>query len=119
MSLRLAVLLEVGIPSIHLTQSIICFAATKQLINLAWRLTTDSNRTLSPLLYPPHSIALACTYLAALLLSFENTSIPESTHIGSRTNSEVAEFLGSHGSWEKQFQARIEDLQGIFCHLIN
>ncbi|KAF8517338.1 hypothetical protein JB92DRAFT_3095429 [Gautieria morchelliformis] len=91
--------------------------ATKQLTNLAWRLTTDSNRTLSLLLYPPHSVALACIYLAALLLSFENTSVPENAYAGSRTSGEIADFLGNQGTWEEQFQSRLEDVQEI-AHMI-
>jgi CTD kinase subunit beta len=48
-----------------------------------------------------------------LLLSFENTPVPENAYAGSRTSGEIAEFLGSRGTWEEQFQSRLEDVQGM------
>ncbi|KIJ54574.1 hypothetical protein M422DRAFT_24513 [Sphaerobolus stellatus SS14] len=91
--------------------------ASKHLINLAWRLATDSYRTMAPLLYPPHSVAVASIYLSGLLLSFEYSGNSEETTSNSRTSAEVAEFLGKPGDWEKRFHIRLEDLQEI-AHMI-
>ncbi|KAF8503222.1 cyclin-like protein [Hysterangium stoloniferum] len=91
--------------------------ATKYLTNLAWRLATDSNRTLAPLQYPPHSLALSCVYLAALLLSYDSAGPPEETSHTGRTSAEVAEFLGNNGPWQAQFKCSLEDVQEI-AHVV-
>jgi CTD kinase subunit beta len=67
---------------------------------------------MAPLLYPPHSIALACVYLAALLLSFESVTSPKVSDSECRPSSDIAEFLGKSGSWEVRFQSKLEDVQG-------
>lgn len=91
--------------------------ATKYLTNLAWRLATDCNRTLAPLQYPPHSLALSCVYLAALLLSQDSTGPSEEASHTGRTSAEVAEFLGNYGPWQTQFKCGLEDVQEI-AHIV-
>ena len=60
--------------------------------------------------YPPHVVAIACIYLAALLSTFEqNETRPPS---GGRSNHEIVALLGDHGPWEKKFQAHVDDLEG-------
>ncbi|KAI0917353.1 hypothetical protein AcW1_007437 [Taiwanofungus camphoratus] len=87
------------------------FGATKKLTKLAWRLTIDSHRTVVNLEYPPHVIALGCLYLAALLSSFEQGTSPDRP--GYHSSHQIAATLGKPGQWEQQFQAQIQDLQGI------
>ncbi|KAJ7259530.1 cyclin-like protein [Mycena haematopus] len=87
------------------------FRASKKLTKLAWRLTIDCHRTLVPIQYPPHIVALANLYVAALLSSFEQLVIPEDS--GTRTPHEVAEILGKNGDWEQKYQAQVDDLEGI------
>lgn len=90
--------------------------ASKHLTKFAWRLTVDSHRTLVPLQYPPHVVALGCLYLAALLTSFEQTPEPEQPdHISPQ---QFTELLGRGGEWENKFQARIGDLEGTFPSLV-
>ena len=72
----------------------------------------SSYRTVANLSYPPHVVALACLYLAALLSSFEQEPVPAPA--GFRNAHEVAKVLGDRAKWENQFQARVEDLEGRF-----
>ena len=62
------------------------------------------------MIFPPHVVALACLYLAALLSSFEQGTSPPQE--GFHSSHEIAATLGSPGEWESQFQAHIEDLDG-------
>ncbi|KAG8955834.1 hypothetical protein FRC04_006280 [Tulasnella sp. 424] len=93
--------------------------ATKDLIKLAWHLAVDSHRTLVPLMYPPHTIALACLYLGALLTSFESPAIPAPDGSMYRTSHELAALLGENGQWETTYQAHVEDLEDIVHILID
>jgi CTD kinase subunit beta len=90
---------------------------------LAWRLTVDTQRTLVILEYPPHVVALACIYISALLSSFErpppppppehpNMDMDGASSTQDRTAHEVATLLSVTGTWEQQYQARTEDLDG-------
>ncbi|KAJ7147048.1 cyclin-like protein [Mycena crocata] len=87
------------------------FGASKKLTKLAWRLTIDCHRTLVPIQYPPHIVALAGLYLAALLSSFEQPVMREDS--GLRSSHEIAEILGKNGDWERKYQAQVDDLEGI------
>ncbi|KAK7056895.1 RNA polymerase II C-terminal domain kinase beta subunit [Paramarasmius palmivorus] len=80
----------------------------KKLTKLAWRLAIDSHRTLVPIQYPPHTVALGSLYVAALLSSFE--SDPNSPE--ARNGHEIAQLLRQNGSWEKKFQSHVEDIEG-------
>lgn len=71
-----------------------------------------SHRTLLPIQYPPHTIALGSIYVAALLSSFEQPASP--TREGFRTSGNIASSLGKRGDWEKKFQSQVEDLEGKF-----
>ncbi|KAJ3525032.1 hypothetical protein NM688_g8465 [Phlebia brevispora] len=93
------------------------FGATKRLTKLAWRLAIDSYRTIVNLMFPPHVVALACLYLAALLSSFEQGTSPEPE--GFHSSHEIAATLGNPGEWESQFQAHIEDLDEIAHAIID
>lgn len=72
---------------------------------------STSHRTVVNLEYPPHVIALGCLYLAALLSSFEQGTSPDRP--GYHSSHQIAATLGKPGQWEQQFQAQIQDLQGI------
>ncbi|KII90962.1 hypothetical protein PLICRDRAFT_551362 [Plicaturopsis crispa FD-325 SS-3] len=87
------------------------FGASKKLTKLAWRLAVDSYRTLTPIKYPPHVVALGGLFIASLLSSFEQPKTDEPP--GYRSSHEIAEELSMRGSWESKFQAQIEDLEEI------
>lgn len=70
-----------------------------------------SHRTLLPIQYPPHVVALASLYVAALLSSFER---PENN-----SGHQIAAILSKRGQWEQKFQAQVEDLEGAFCPLLS
>jgi CTD kinase subunit beta len=107
----------------------ILIPATKKLVKLAWRLLidwyvniyclpradpdwkNDSHRTLVPLKYPPHVVALGSLYVATLLSSFEQPTSPHQP--GHRSSHEIAATLSTEGNWEGDFQAKVEDLEGI------
>jgi len=91
------------------------FGATKKLTKLAWRLAIDSHRTLVPIQYPPHVVALASLYVAALLCSFEQPII--SGRPGSNSGHQIAAILSKRGQWEHKFQAQVEDLE-VIAHAI-
>ncbi|KAJ7695650.1 cyclin-like protein [Mycena rosella] len=91
------------------------FGASKKLTKLAWRLTIDCHRTLVPIQYPPHIVALAGLYVAALLSSFGQPPTQEDP--GTRTAHEIADILGKNGDWEEKYQAQVDDLEGI-AHIV-
>ncbi|KAF8158076.1 cyclin-like protein [Crassisporium funariophilum] len=91
------------------------FRASKKLIKLAWRISIDSNRTLLPLIYPPHSIALGSLYVAGLLLSFEQPPSPRRN--GEQSSDDIAKKLNTHLSWEEHYHTKTEDLED-FAHTI-
>ncbi|KAG9000701.1 hypothetical protein FRB94_005208 [Tulasnella sp. JGI-2019a] len=92
---------------------------SKELTKIAWHLAVDSHRTLIPLQYPPHTIALACVYLAALLSSFETPATPVMDIDRSLTSHEICIILCDHGAWEKKFNAQVEDLEDIVHSLLD
>ncbi|EIM85971.1 cyclin-like protein [Stereum hirsutum FP-91666 SS1] len=91
--------------------------ASKKLTKFAWRLTIDSQRTLSPLQFPPHVVAVACINLAALLSSFEKG--PTQAQPGCASDHQIAAMLRTHGPWERKFQAQVEDLELIAHALLD
>ncbi|KZT73927.1 cyclin-like protein [Daedalea quercina L-15889] len=91
--------------------------ATKKLSKLAWRLTIDSFRTLVNLEFPPHTVALGCLYLAALLTSFEQT--PSRDRPDAAVGSQIVAQLNKPGAWERQFQSHVEDLEEIAFAVID
>ncbi|EJU03138.1 cyclin-like protein [Dacryopinax primogenitus] len=118
--------------------------ASKELTKLAYKLAIDSHRTVSPLEHPPHIIALASLYLAALLTAFPEHggvsviqetewSKPASTSNGyenrngrqapaeppRRTARDIGEELGQEGRWCRQFGARVFDLQEVAHRLLD
>ncbi|KAF8645263.1 hypothetical protein AX16_008087 [Volvariella volvacea WC 439] len=86
--------------------------ASKRLCKLSWRLAIDCFRTLLPIQYPPHTVALGCIYVASLLTSFEQPPEPP-VPPGLKTNHEVAALLSDHGNWEAKFQVQVSDLEDI------
>jgi CTD kinase subunit beta len=60
--------------------------------------------------YPPHVVAIACLYLAALLSTFEQSDSQGTPEC--RSNREIVAILGDHGPWEQKFQAQVDDLEG-------
>ncbi|KAF8956518.1 cyclin-like protein [Flammula alnicola] len=93
------------------------FKASKKLIKLAWRIAIDSYRTLLPLIYPPHTMALGSIFVAALLLSFEQPPSPKRD--GEISSAELAKTLNTHTGrgWEGRYHTRPEDLED-FAHTI-
>ncbi|KZT60284.1 cyclin-like protein [Calocera cornea HHB12733] len=116
--------------------------ASKELTKLAYKLAIDSHRTASPLEHPPHTIALASLYLAALLTAFpehggvsvlQETEWPATSSNGyesrngrssreelpRRTAREIGEELGQEGRWCRRFGASVFDLQDIAHRLLD
>ncbi|TFK74848.1 cyclin-like protein [Pluteus cervinus] len=91
--------------------------ATKKLTKLGWRLAIDCYRTLLPIQYPPHTIALGGIYVAALLTSFEQP--PQAAEPGCRTSQDIADSLSDHGVWEDQFHVVVQDLEDIAHTLLD
>ncbi|KAG6890592.1 hypothetical protein C0995_006568 [Termitomyces sp. Mi166 len=89
--------------------------ATKKLTQFAWRLAVDCYRTLLPIQYPPHTLALGSIYVAALLSSFEQPIPPAEQ--GFLAPHELASYLRKHDQWENQFQSQVEDLE-VIAHTI-
>jgi len=91
--------------------------ATKKLTKLAWRLAIDCHRTLVPIQYPPHIVALGSLYVAALLSSFEQPTSSERPEC--HTSHEIVTTLSKRGQWERKFQAQVEDLDEIAHAIID
>ncbi|TFL00991.1 cyclin-like protein [Pterulicium gracile] len=90
------------------------FGASKETTKMAWRLAADSHRTLVPLQYPPHVIALGGLYLAGLLSSFDPNSTPPRVDLqNTSTVHPLVTQLGNSGDWETKLQAKSADLEEI------
>jgi CTD kinase subunit beta len=98
--------------SCYLVFSLNSRAASKSLIKMAWRLAVDAQRTLAPLAYPPHEISLACMYVASFLTSLQGVPVA-GTDESCRTPQEIATMLATGGSWERQYHAHLEDIDGL------
>ncbi|KAH7098862.1 cyclin-like protein [Auriculariales sp. MPI-PUGE-AT-0066] len=86
--------------------------ASRELTGLAWRIAVDSNRTLAPLMYPPHTIALASIRMAALLSSSASSSPSPEPASGT-----IASLLSTSGPWEAEYKVALVDLEDI-CHIL-
>jgi CTD kinase subunit beta len=92
------------------------------MIKLAWRLAVDAQRTLAPLVYPPHEIALASLYVAAFLaplqgIMADRKAVPPgdsqtAAEATARSPQEIATLLSTSGYWEQQYHAYAEDIDG-------
>ena len=71
-----------------------------------------SHRTLIPIQYPPHVVALGSLYVGALLSSFEQPMAPERS--GYNSSHQIAAILSKRGEWELKFHAQVEDLEGMY-----
>ncbi|KIY50672.1 cyclin-like protein [Fistulina hepatica ATCC 64428] len=94
--------------------------APKILTKSAWRISIDVYRTLLPIQYPPHTIALGSIFVAALLATFEKPPAPESSDAEGyqvRNSHEIVAQLKDRGSWEEQFHAQVEDLE-VIAHTV-
>ena len=80
---------------------------------LSWRLAIDSFRTQVNLMFPPHVVALACIYLAALLISFEQDMSEAFVEPGYRNAQEIIMLFCARGEWERHYKAHLEDLHGM------
>lgn len=90
---------------------------------MAWRIAVDrcdahsiyqcsrqrSHRTLVPLSYPPHAIALASIRMAALLSSSASTA---SSPVPEPASASLAALLSAPGPWEAQHRVALADLEG-------
>lgn len=70
----------------------------------------SSHRTIIGLEYPPHSVALACIYLAGLLASFEVATASLSDELVQIKS--VVEKLSEPGDWEARYLVKLDDLEG-------
>lgn len=90
-------------------------AASKTLVKLGWRICMDSYRTLLPLIYPPHTMALGSIFVASLLLSFEQP--PSQIANGEVSNQHIVELLSGRttSDWQQRFHTGPQDLEGVSC----
>ncbi|EIW79195.1 cyclin-like protein [Coniophora puteana RWD-64-598 SS2] len=88
--------------------------ASKALIKLAWRLSVDVHRTLVPIQYPPHVVALGAIYTAALLACMD-VFAPERPQ-PTATDRKIASMLQRPGPWEDNYMTHAKDLDEI-AHL--
>lgn len=70
---------------------------SKDFVKRAFRMAVDAHRTVLPLSYPPHTIAVACLYLTTILTSDES--------------SEGAPIFQE--GWEGAVQCDILDIEGV------
>ncbi|KAF9565752.1 hypothetical protein CPC08DRAFT_629403 [Agrocybe pediades] len=88
--------------------------ASKKCIKFAWRIAIDSFRTLLPLIYPPHTLAVGCIYVAALLLSYDKPEGPEKDADGNWSESVIARRLSTHsGDWQREYRTKVSDCEDI------
>lgn len=126
----------------RLSKILICGSADKKLIKLAWRIAIDwcagclnlpfdnlilicfqshSYRTLLPLLYPPHTLAIGSLYVAALLLSFEQPQIPDYDERGRLSPAVLAQQFSTPSTWMDSYRLELGDVDGMsfVCLLIS
>ena len=88
------------------------FTATKEFTKLAFRLAIDVHRTLVPLSYPSHTIALACLYLASFLdPSHPNSQPPLSSEGEPEIWPEHA--IAFHPGWSDPYASSMSDIEGL------
>lgn len=75
-----------------------------------------SHRTLVPIQYPSHVVALGSLYVAALLSSFEQPVVSERS--GYNSSQKIAAIFSRRGEWERKFQAQVEDLEGVYTFIL-
>ncbi|KAI0802054.1 cyclin-like protein [Irpex lacteus] len=92
---------------------------SKQMSKLSWRLAIDSFRTQVNLMFPPHVVALACIYLAALLISFEQDTAEVAVESNYRNAQEITMLFCARGEWERHYKAHLEDLHEIAHFIID
>lgn len=66
---------------------------------LAWRIASDVHRTYAPLVYPPHTLAIASIYLAAVLAGSPGAEV-------------LASVFGTP-AWQKEFIVAREDVDAV------
>ena len=88
--------------------------ASKELCQQAWRIAVDCYRTPAALSFPPHIIALASLYTAAILCL--QTTQPQSGPTDIEQSSEeyrrIISLLGNTGDWEQQYYADWGQIDG-------
>ena len=64
-------------------------------------------------MYPPHTVALGCLYLAALLIAFEQPPPPTSQTFqqAAMTPFQLISLLTRGGAWEDQFNIDADHLE--------
>lgn len=99
--------------SVLIVFTCLSFPVSKLLTKFAWRLAVDAYRTHVPLIYPPHTVALGCLYLAALLITFEQPPPPPSQTFQQQamTPTQLISLLTRGGEWEDQFNINAEHLE--------
>lgn len=97
------------------------FNVSKILTKFAWRLAVDAYRTHVPLMYPPHTVALGCLYLAALLITFEQPppSTSQTFQQEAMTPFQLISLLTRGGAWEDQFNIDADHLEQIAHEIID
>jgi CTD kinase subunit beta len=97
---------------VNLTLPFSC-PVSKLLAKFAWRLAVDAYRTHVPLMYPPHTVALGCLYLAALLITFEQPppATPQTFQPEAMTPSQLISLLTQGGELEDRFNIDLDHLE--------
>ena len=63
-------------------------------------------------MYPPHTVALGCLYLAALLITFEQPPPPsQASQQQAMASSQLISLLTQGGEWEDQFNIDADHLE--------
>ncbi|KAL8293199.1 hypothetical protein RQP46_000893 [Phenoliferia psychrophenolica] len=90
--------------------------ATKAYTFLAHLLAIDVHRTLAPLAYPPHTVALACLYLASFLTPHHKNGLEwRGEEVTKEAKKEGPHF---EGAWGRAFESTEEDVDEICLSLL-
>ena len=67
-------------------------------------------------MYPPHTVALGCLYLAALFITFEQLlpPTPQTFQPEAMTPSQLISLLTQGGEWEDRFNFDVDHLERKF-----
>ncbi|PPQ69100.1 hypothetical protein CVT25_004597 [Psilocybe cyanescens] len=89
--------------------------ANKKVIKLAWRIAIDCYRTILPLLYPPHTLAIGSLYVASLLLSFEQPQVSDYDENGNVSPAVLAQQFSTPSKWKDTYRLQLGDVDD-FAH---
>lgn len=75
-------------------------------------LAIDVHRTLAPLSYPPHTIALACLYLTSFIVPGHRNSLDIPSYRGDMAGIEGGRMPKFETGWSAEFESAEEDIEG-------